>query len=742
MKIHLVVMVGLALGLILLVSAFATGGGVAAQAACDRWVVTEGADTSDCSDEAHPCRTVQYAIDQAVGGDVICVAALGAVLDPTIYHEHLYIDQTLTLDGKWSATCSPITFACDFIPVTCTPERVVLDGFRQGRVITIDGDIEPTVDCFTITGGNANGLGGDPPSGSRGELAENHAGGGIYSRDAAPIIINNVITDNYGCMDCTAYGRGGGVYVLNAPGTAIISRNVIAGNAADFNSTWGTGGGIMLRDSDAQVSYNTITDNRAGFSAGEGGGIAIKGGMPTIAHNEISGNVAGQAVRGMGGGIYVWSSTTAIIEHNLILKNLAINDDGDPVFQSVGGGIYYGGSPTVVAVIRGNTINGNVASPYSPSGAGGGIYLAGLVAPSTVSGNHLESNIAGYNCDGEGGGVYVGGGEVTVEGNELVDNSATWAGDMGMGGGLYIEGGSVLVQDNAITSNHGGGFPGFPSEAVGYGGGMMISGSLTIVQDNLIEDNDATKGEAPGIGGGIYGLYGSVRIARNMIAENQGTPVSIGFGGGAYLQEMDTWLDANAILDNVAAGTSTGRGGGVRLVSCAPFTLTNNIIAGNQASQYGSGVAIAAGSTGTLAHNTIADNLLGDGVGVYVDVTGIVELLSNIIAGHGTGILNGGGTDVGAKYTLFENNSTDYSAGVISTYPVAPPAALLADYHIGSGSNAIDNAPVLSWLTWDVDGMTRPMGSRWDVGADEYGCRVYLPLLMRNPPSRGMGDRR
>ncbi len=160
-------------------------------------MVTAGSNTSDCSDEVHPCQTVQYAIDQAADGDVICVAYLSAVLDPTIYHEHLFINRTLTLDGKWSATCSPIAFSCDFSPVACTPERVVLDGFRQGRVITIDGDIAPTVDCFTITGGDARGLGGDPG----GKLVENDAGGGIYSRDAAPIIVNNVITDNYGCSN-------------------------------------------------------------------------------------------------------------------------------------------------------------------------------------------------------------------------------------------------------------------------------------------------------------------------------------------------------------------------------------------------------------------------------------------------------------------------------------------------------------------------------------------------------------
>ncbi|MBN1137545.1 MAG: hypothetical protein JXM73_13235 [Anaerolineae bacterium] len=737
MRIHLVVTAGLAFGLIFLVAVSAPGGGAAAQGACDRWVVAEGLDAGNCSDEAHPCKTVQYAIDQSAEGDRICVASVSAVMDPTVYHEHLVINHTLTLDGKWSATCSPAHFECDFSPVACTPERVVVDGFGQGRVVTIDGAIAPTIDCFTITGGDARGLGGDP-----GGRVENDAGGGIYSRDAAPIIVNNVITDNYGCSLCpVAYGRGGGVYLLNAPATAIISGNLVIGNVAD-DSTWGQGGGIMLRSSDARVSHNTIQDNRAGYSAGYGGGIAVRDGMPTIAYNDIVHNVAGQSVQGLGGGIFVWSSTTAIVERNLVELNLAISGPGDPSLVSRGGGICYTGDPTVAAVIRGNTIRDNVASPYSPSGQGGGIYLQGLVAPSLVSDNSLESNIAGFNADGQGGGMCVDGSEVTIQGNDLVGNSAAWAGGWGMGGGLYIEGGSVLVQDNAITGNNGGGFLGFPSTTVGYGGGVAISGSLTIVQDNLIVNNAATRAEALGAGGGIYGFRGTVRIARNTIAGNQATPVAWGFGGGMYLESTVPWLDANTILDNVAAGGSNGRGGGVRLAFCTPFTLTNNIVAGNEASQYGSGVAVGVGSAGTLAHNTIADNQSGDGVGVHVNTGGDVALLSNIIAGHTTGIVNGGGVDVGAKYTLFEANGTNYSAGVNSTYEVAGPAALLADYHIGSGSGAIDHAPVLDWVTWDIDGDPRPMWLLSDVGADEYGYRACLPLVTRNVVSRRIGQPR
>jgi parallel beta-helix repeat protein len=737
MKIHLGLTLSLALELMLLLAVLGPGGGAVAEGACDRWVVTAGSNVGDCSDSAHPCKTVQYAIDQAADGDLICVASLTTLLDPTVYHEHLLIARTLTLDGKWEATCAAPPGGCTFSSVRCTPERVVLDGFKQGRVITIDGTIKPTVDCFTITGGDAAGLGGDP-----GGRVDNDAGGGIYSRDAAPIIVNNVITANFGCDVCPAsYGRGGGVYILNAPATAKISGNTIAMNVAD-NSTWGEGGGVMLRDSDAQVSYNLIASNRAGLSAGDGGGIAVKGGTPTITGNSIEGNVAGQAVMGLGGGIYVWSSTTAIIEGNTLIKNLAMQGAGDPTLKSLGGGIYYGGNPTVVAVIRDNRFLGNVATTLSPSGRGGGIYLQGLVAPSLVSGNYLEGNLAGHNCNGEGGGMAVDNSEVTIQGNDLVDNSATWAGDVGMGGGLFVAGGAAVVQANTFTANFGGGFPGAPSTATGYGGGIAVSESLTIVQANTLEDNVATNANAPGVGGGIYGYGGTVRLLRNTITGNQATPVAVGYGGGVYLQSMAPTLDANIILDNVAAGGATGRGGGVRIATCAPFTLTNNIIAGNQASQYGSGVAISAGSAGTLAHNTIADNQLGDGTGVYVNATGNVALLSNIIAGHTTGIADNGTGSVLADYTLFEANTTDHGAGVVSTNEVAGPAALLADYHIATGSGAIDHAPDLPWLTWDVDGDTRPLGPAWDVGADEYGSQIYLPLVLRNAHLGRIGEPR
>jgi hypothetical protein len=713
--------VALGLGLTLLVFAAMSGQPTKAQATCDRYVlVSYGADTGDCSDEAHPCKTVQYAINQASDSDVVCVADDALAPGPTIYAETIAITRSVILEGAWEATCVGAP-TCSFTAVACAPEKVILDAQGTGRVISITGNITPTIDCFTITGGDAAGLGGDP-----GTTVDNDAGGGICSIDAAPIIINNVITGNYGCDICpVSYGRGGGIYLLNAPATAVISDNLIANNVAD-ESTWGQGGGIMLRDSDAQVLSNTIEYNRAGHSAGYGGGITVKDGTPTIADNDILHNVGGTAVMCHGGGIFVWSATPVTIEHNLIEYNQAINGPGDPTLISRGGGIYYAGTPNVSAVIRDNTIRHNIASPMSPAGYGGGMYLSGLITPSSVSGNTLEWNIAGHNDDGNGGGIYVDDSEVSITGNHLFDNSATWAGNQGQGGGVYVNGGAVLIQSNVITGNFGAGFPGFPSTADGYGGGVAISGSLSIVQDNWIVGNGGTNGisGAGGAGGGLYGYLGTLQITGNTIADNTATQGNLGLGGGLYLEQVSSWLDANTILDNEAVAGLYGRGGGVRINSCPAFTLTNNIVARNEASERGSGIAIAANSTGELAHNTIAENLDGDGIGLYVNSNSDVLLHNNIIISHTVGITNAdtAGSSVSATYTLFEGNGMDYGAGVTSSNEVPGPAMLLPNYHIGGGSGAINTATTLSWVTNDVDGDARPFGAAPDVGADEASC--------------------
>jgi hypothetical protein len=53
------------------------------------------------------------------------------------------------------------------------------------------------------------------------------------------------------------------------------------------------------------------------------------------------------------------------------------------------------------------------------------------------------------------------------------------------------------------------------------------------------------------------------------------------------------------------------------------------------------------------------------------------------------------------------------------------------DYHLASGSAAIDVAPSFG-VSRDVDGQSRPMGVGFDLGFDEaLPPRLYLPIVLK-----------
>jgi len=271
----------------------------------------------------------------------------------------------------------------------------------------------------------------------------------------------------------------------------------------------------------------------------------------------------------------------------------------------------------------------------------------------------------------------------------------------------------------------------------GWGGGMAISGSTVLVQHNTIANNIADSApSASGAGGGVYVWEGSPRFVGNDVLDNATGGNGGGYGGGFDLAGSAPWLEGNTILGNRVTGV-TAEGGGVRVASCHAFTLTNNIIAGNSASTAGAGVYI--GSSGAIrrqvAHNTVVANLGGDGTGVYVGGASVVALTNNIIISQTVGITNAvpARNTVTATQSLFEWNGLNYGEGVDSVNEVPGPAMLLPDYHLSPGSNAIDHGVPLAWVTRDIDGNPRPMGSAPDVGADEWvRARLYLSLLLRN----------
>jgi len=127
---------------------------------------------------AHP----QDAVDAAYEGDIIKVAAgtytgVSACQGVT---QVVYISKTLTLRGGYTTTNWTVSDP-DSNPTT-------LDAQGQGRVLYITGNISPTIEGLRITGGDAEGLGGDQ--------WEDDAGGGVYIITATATIRNNQIFSN------------------------------------------------------------------------------------------------------------------------------------------------------------------------------------------------------------------------------------------------------------------------------------------------------------------------------------------------------------------------------------------------------------------------------------------------------------------------------------------------------------------------------------------------------------------
>jgi hypothetical protein len=146
----------------------------------------------------------------------------------------------------------------------------------------------PTIDGFTITGGNnANG-------------AIDDSGGGIFISQSAPSIVNCVITGN-----SSDYGGGG---ITNWKASPVIKNCIIYGNNAEIG-----GGGITNWKASPVITNCIIYGNNAEFG---GGGIwNVDNSFPVITNCVISENNA----EGGGGGIWNDDDSSPDI-HTVIFK--------------------------------------------------------------------------------------------------------------------------------------------------------------------------------------------------------------------------------------------------------------------------------------------------------------------------------------------------------------------------------------------------------------------------------------
>ena len=250
----------------------------------------------------------------------------------------------------------------------------------------------------------------------------------------------------------------------------------------------------------------------------KGGGISSTSG----ANITLIGAVIQNCDNSNGGGISI-SSGTLTLDSSKISNNNA----------SVGGGIYANNSK--VTITNGSIVNNNTAE------LAGGIYVNALTFNSIAS-------------------LSVGDGEIS--GNDAKN-----------GGGVYLFGGQMSIQDNASISNNtasedGGGIYGVSASVIG-----MFSCDLVInMEGGTISDNSAS-----GNGGGIYALGASEAVTEVNIDNGEISSNSAVDGGGIYAIGKKGSLEI-IISGTIDSNNASGNGGGIYVEDGMDSTCTYEIL--------------------------------------------------------------------------------------------------------------------------------------------------------------------
>jgi parallel beta-helix repeat protein len=373
------------------------------------------------------------------------------------------------------------------------------------------------------------------------------------------------------------------------------------------------------------------------------------------------------------------------------------------------------------SVLEGFTIQNGVAGEVG--GRGGGIRIEN--ASATITGNVITLNWAREG----GAGISSVFGSPLIQRNTITNNGSPQGTGFTGGGGVAIFGGSdAQLLDNTITGN----------AWLGNGGGVsLVAAWNPTLINNRIADNYAGSGGSGGgiwVGGHSYGPAptGEAKILNNVIANNQA------FQGGGIWATIDgdgitTFGATPVITQNLIIGNSDmGAGGGgvylgVWYMGAAGPSLTNNTISGNNGSP-GSVMLDGYTSQVQLTNNIIVAPARQIGVACHSPYT--PSFRSNDVFSPSGSAYAGCGNQVGVSGT---HTGGPDPLGDISADPLFRDPAT-GDYHLQTGSPAIDSGSPVQDLTADLDGVVRPQDGDGN-GVFAYDMGVYeAPTIDLIPP--------
>ena len=336
-------------------------------------------------------------------------------------------------------------------------------------------------------------------------------------------------------------------------------------------------------------------------------------------------------IRGPGSnllGVYRSSQTSFRIFHvmpgiTVTIADLTISG-GDGGEQGGGGILNDHGILTIDSCVVQNSFGQNAGGVYNDGSAGSATLT---ILSSSISGNYAAYAGGGIYNDGyNGGNATVSLTNSTVNGNTAAYTGFPTGG--GAAGGIYNGGGILTITDSVVSNNYAGVSDPFP---VGSGGGIVNDGTLTITSSS-VSGNQAYLSGGGIENGGTLTISGSTISGNGATGQHDGQPW--GHGGGI----SGTVTLTNSTLSGNGASLSGGglEGGGV---------INNSTISGN-----GNG---GISTSGIEIGNTILNN----NTGANIDGTA-TSLGYNISTDDGGGNLTGPGDQINTDPMLgpLQNN--------------------------------------------------------------------------------------
>jgi hypothetical protein len=165
----------------------------------------------------------------------------------------------------------------------------------------------------------------------------------------------------------------------------------------------------------------------------------------------------------------------------------------------------------------------------------------------------------------------------------------------GDGGGIVVRAGSLTVLDSSVVHNR--------APWVGGNGGGIDSDTSGLVK---VVDSDVSHNDSGGSGGGIEAsTNGKLTIQRSTVAANKAAQAGGVMTFGPVVKIVESTISSN--LASAGPGVE-GDGGGIFVGAGGRLELTNSTISGNGAYTSGGGIFSDAGSNATISFSTIVRN--------------------------------------------------------------------------------------------------------------------------------------